>query len=155
MTIQIRDYLTSDLTKIVELFHDSVHAIPSSIYSAKEKEAWAPTPPDNEAWRLRLAKKRPFVAVIDFEIVGFIELEGDGHIDCLYVHKDYQRRGIASELLKYVRRIAQENETKVLYVEASKIAFPFFQRNGFVLKAENSISLRGQSLVNYLMALEL
>jgi putative acetyltransferase len=83
--MEIRNYRCSDYVEIADLFHDSIHAIPASIYSEEELEAWSPTPPDYDHWKERLARKQPFLAVKDKIIVGFIELESDGHIDCLYV----------------------------------------------------------------------
>ncbi len=155
LAIQIRDYIPSDCSKIADLFHDSIHAIPNSVYSSKQKKAWAPTPPNYALWKERLAKKKPFVATVGSKIIGFIELEEDGYIDCLYVHKEHQHEGIASALLSFVRNVAHERGNKILYVEASKVALPFFQRHGFKLKSENTVFLRGQTLVSYLMTTEL
>ncbi len=83
--MNIRPYQESDAMELANLFHDSVHAIAPEIYSNEEKEAWVPTPPEYTDWKLRLTKKQPFVAIKQNVIVGFIELEDDGHIDCLYI----------------------------------------------------------------------
>ncbi len=152
-SMKIRDYRDSDHIEIANLVHGAVHSIPHSIYSEKELEAWAPTPINYDYWKNRLASKKPFIAVSDDKIIGFIELEPDGYIDCLYVHNAHQKNGIASRLLQYVQTIAIMNGLKELYVEASKIAMPLFQRNGFELTSTNIISLRGQSFVNYGMRL--
>lgn len=150
--MEIRSYQDSDYVEIADLFHDSIHAIDKSIYSKEELEAWAPTPPDYNFWRERLAVKKPFVAIKGNVIVGFIELEGDGHIDCLYIHKNYQGLGIASKLLQHLMKNAHDRGINKLHVEASKVAMPLFKKYGFKLLKTNTVNLRGQSLTNYCMS---
>ncbi len=133
------------------LFHDAVHAIPELFYSASELEAWAPTPPDFSHWESRLATKQPFVATDRHKIVGFIELESNGHIDCLYVHPQHQRQGVACNLLNFLVDAARSKGIDNLHVEASKVAMSFFKQHGFELLSENNVSLRGELLTNYNM----
>jgi putative acetyltransferase len=150
--MEIRPYQESDYVEIADLFHTSVHSIDRTIYSEEELEAWAPTPPNYEFWKARLAEKKPFVAVKSNTIVGFIELESNGHIDCLYVHKGFQGLGIASSLLKHVMQVANDKGINKLHVEASKVAMPLFKKYGFELLKTNTVNLRGQSLTNYCMS---
>ncbi|MFA9394563.1 MAG: GNAT family N-acetyltransferase [Halodesulfovibrio sp.] len=152
--MNIRSYKESDAMELANLFHDSVHAISTKVYSEEEKEAWAPTPSDYSAWKSRLVKKQPFVACKKNVIVGFIELEEDGHIDCLYVHKDYQGLGIGSRLLEHLVQKAHDSGIASLYVEASKVAVPLFEKFDFRYKSTNKKSLRGQILINYHMTLQ-
>ena len=152
--MNIRSYKESDAMELANLFHDSVHAISAELYSEEEKEAWAPTPPDYSAWKSRLAKKQPFVASKQNVLVGFIELEEDGHIDCLYVHKDYQGLSIGNRLLEHLIRKAQDRGIASFYVEASKVAVPLFEKFGFRYKSTNKKPLRGQTLINYNMTLQ-
>ncbi len=151
--MRIRHYEPSDAREIADLFHDAIHAIGNEHYSREQVEAWAPTPPDYQHWQRRLDRKQPFVAEMDQKIVGFIELDPDGHIDCMYTHKDYQRQGIAGQLYEYLKTIAHQQGIERLYVEASKLAKPFFEARGFRLVKENTIERRGQRLINYSMEL--
>lgn len=149
--MKIRRYQESDCAEIADLFHGSVHAIDHAIYSQAELEAWAPSPPDYEAWKQRLAIKQPYVACEHEKIVGFVELEQDGHIDCLYVHQDFLGLGIASYLLQHVISVAKERELRQLHVEASKLAVPLFKKFGFEIRRSNSVERRGQYLKNFNM----
>lgn len=149
--MQIRHYQEADAREITTLFHDSVHAIDRRLYTDQALEAWSPTPPDYEHWRARLTLKKPFVADINGQIVGFIELDPDGHIDCLYVHKDYQRQGIGQSLLKHLCDIAKQRRYERLYVEASKAAKPLFDALGFETLSVNQIERRGSVLTNFSM----
>jgi putative acetyltransferase len=123
------------------------------LYTSNEKEAWAPTPPDYETWEKRLEKKQPLVGLLDNRVVGFIELEIDGHIDCFYVHNKYQNCGIGSSLLEKVIQVANKNGLNSLYTEASIVAEPIFKKFGFVRQRRNRVKLNGQILVNFSMIL--
>ena len=149
--VEIRHYEPSRYIEIADLFHGAIHAIDRSSYTDEQLEAWSPSPPDYERWRVRLAEKQPFMAVHRDAVVGFIELEDDGHIDCLYVHRDCQRRGIAGQLLTYAEQVASQQGLNRLFVEASKVAMPLFERHGFHIVSENRVKLNGQTLVNYRM----
>lgn len=151
--IEIRDYRGEDSDEIADLFHDSVHSLSSDNFTAEELEAWAPTPPDYSHWRARLAERKPYVAELDGIIIGFIELEDDGHIDCFYTHEKFQRQGVGSALYDHLLKAADARELHDLYVEASIIARPFFEREGFRLEKANRLERRGQILTNYSMRL--
>ena len=151
--MKIRDYRAGDSIEIADLFHGSVHSLGGEGFSAEQLEAWAPTPPDYSHWRERLAIKMPYVAERDGLILGFIELEDDGHIDCFYTHKDFQRRGIGSALYDHLLNQADARGIRELHVEASAIARPFFEREGFRLEKTNRLERRGQILTNFSMRL--
>ena len=93
--------------------------------------------------------------LINERIAGFIELEDDGHIDCMYVLPTFQRKNVGSELLKYVINKAKARSIKQLYVEASLIAKPLFERFSFVSKQKNNVSINNIVLENYTMTLTL
>lgn len=151
MKITITPYSDEYATQITDLHHASVHAIDASIYSLKQQEAWAHTPPNYPYWVKRLALKKPFMAVFEGRIVGFIELEADGHIDCAYTHPYYQRCGVMAQLYAYVETIAYEKAMNRIYVEASKLIKPFFEKRGFVTLHRNEIIKNGCMIVNYSM----
>ena len=153
--MKIRKYRENDYREIAVLFHASVHAINNSAYTDDDLEAWAPSLIDYDHWKSRLALKKPYVAIQNNGIVGFIELESSGHIDCLYVHPDYQKQGIATKLLEYVVSEAKKKGLDKLFVEASDVAKLLFIANGFQVISENEVQLRGRILRNYKMDLYL
>ena len=149
--IKIKDYSSDKARDIADLFYQSVHAIDSLLYSSAQKAAWAPAPVDYEMWLERLNIKKPFVALIEGCVAGFIELDADGHIDCTYTHPDFQGRGVASALYEHLLARAKANNMERLYVEASLIAKPFFERRGFSVIKENEVKRNKISLVNFTM----
>ncbi len=149
--MDIRTYSADRSDEIADLFHASVHAIEPAVYTPEEKAAWAPTPIDYGRWRVRLDEKRPFLAIIDDRVAGFIELEADGHIDCAYTHPDFQRRGVASALYAHLLKEAEARKLERLYVEASHVAKPFFEHRGFSVVKANHVDRNGVAMVNFTM----
>lgn len=149
--MEIIEYLSSKATEITDLFYESVHAIDSSIYSDEQKRAWARKPIDYDIWKKRLEHKKPYLCMIKNEIAGFIELESDGHIDCAYVSPRFQRQGVATKLLDHVIIVAKNLGLKQLYVEASIVAKPLFEKKGFLAENENRVIRHNTVLINYSM----
>jgi putative acetyltransferase len=149
--MEIIEYLSCKATEITDLFYESVHAIDSSIYSNEQKRAWARKPVDYEAWEKRLGHKKPYLCMINNEVAGFIELESDGHIDCAYVSPKFQRQGVATALLNHLFLVAKDLGIKQLYVEASIVAKPLFEKKGFLVENENSVIRHNTVLINYSM----
>ncbi|MBW0148029.1 GNAT family N-acetyltransferase [Marinobacter arenosus] len=149
--MKIHAYCAHWAPEIADLFHWAVHAISPSVYSPKQKEAWAPTPPNYEAWAERLAAKKPLVAIVDHRVAGFMELDADGHIDCAYTHPEFQRTGVASALYAQVLRDAKARHLERLFVEASVVARPFFEHRGFAVIRQNEVERNGVALVNFAM----
>jgi putative acetyltransferase len=150
-TMKIQTYSPDKAREIADLFHKSVHAIDPLLYSSEQKEVWSPTPIDYERWAERLNVKKPFVAIIEGRVAGFIELDTDGHIDCTYVHPDFQGRGVACALYEHLITETRVKNIKRLYVEASLVAKPFFEHRGFSVSKKNEIQRNGITLVNFSM----
>lgn len=149
--MNITCYRPEQARELASLFHRAVHAVDPSVYTPAQQEAWAPTPPDYDFWQQRLDHKRPWLISDDGRLAGFIELDPDGHIDCLYVDPDYQRRGVAGLLYEHLETQARAQGIGRLYVEASLIARPFFEYRGFRVLCRNELRRNGQGLVNFSM----
>ncbi|MGH2415759.1 MAG: GNAT family N-acetyltransferase [Microcystaceae cyanobacterium] len=94
-----------------------------------------------------------FTYVADEEgmIVGFGELEPNGHIDCFYCHKNYQRRGVGRQIYQAIEAKTFELGLDCLFTEASITAKPFFQHMGFSVVKEQQVTRRGETFTNYTM----
>ncbi len=149
--IKVQTYSSDYAKAVADLFHAAVHAIDPALYDAAQKAVWAPTPPDYEFWARRLEQKRPWLAFIDGCVAGFIELDADGHIDCTYVHPDFQHRGVGTALYRRLESEALAQGIARLYVDASLAAEPFFVRQGFTRLTKNSVKRDGITLTNTTM----
>ena len=149
----IRRYNEGDHVAIAEIFPRAIHDIASEHYTKEQCLAWSEEEPNPESWRQRCAKKKPFVFVQENHVVGFLELEEDGHIDCMYVHPEAKRKGIASALIEHAVRTALQKGKKRIFVEASICAKPVFERKGFRVIKEKEVVIRNERLKNYDMEL--
>src|SRR3712207_9461104 len=90
-----------------------------------------------------MADRRTLVAEEGGEVVGFAELEEDGHLDMLYVRGGSVGRGVGRRLYRAVEREARGRGLRQIFTEASVTARPFFERRGFRLVREGRIVRRG------------
>lgn len=104
--IRVRPYDAKDASEIVRLFYETVRSVNRADYSREQVEAWAPEVPDPEAWHARLTGRRTLVAEEGGEVVGFAELEDDGHLDTFYCRRDSVGRGVGSRLYRAVEQEA-------------------------------------------------
>lgn len=148
----IRRYETRDLAPVVALFTSSVHTLGAADYDEQQRAAWAPRPPDLDAWRDRLAMLETLVYEDDDKsLAGFIGFEADGHIDLLYTAPGHDRRGVASALYEEAEAAIVASGAETAYTEASAVARPFFERRGFEVVEEETVERRGVAFERFVM----
>ena len=148
-----REYKPEDIKQILKLFYNTVHTVNALDYSAEQLDAWAPLSQDAAAWNKSLCENYTLVAEQDGLIRGFADLAPGGYLDRLYVHSDFQRMGIASQLCSLLEKRARGQNVKELTVHASITARPFFEKRGYGLIEEQRVSRRGVKMTNYVMRL--
>jgi putative acetyltransferase len=151
LAITIRPYAAADVPRLTSLFRASVRDIASRDYTAAQVRAWASCITDEDKFGQKCETKSTWVAEIGGRIAGFSDLELDGHIDMLYVHPDFQQRGVARALLKHIEEAARTNGLRRLYAEASITARPIFETMGFRTVVPQTVSVGGESMINYRM----
>lgn len=150
MTI-VRDFEAGDAEAICRLFYETVRAVNLGDYSPEQVRAWAPELPDPVAWRKRMAGRHTLVAYEAGEVVGFAELENEGHLDMLYCRRDRVGRGVGAMLYAAAEERARGLGLGGISTEASITARPFFERHGFRVVRRNVVVRHGVELVNYSM----
>jgi putative acetyltransferase len=133
----VRTHRNGDIPDISRLYYDTIHRVNSGDYSREQVDAWAPAVPTASFWKERFKKYRVYVAEEEGHVVGFTELDPTGHIDCFFVHHEWQRRGVGAQLMDRVMKSAARTGTPRLFAEVSITAVPFFRRQGFVVVREN------------------
>ncbi|MCB9356672.1 MAG: GNAT family N-acetyltransferase [Lewinellaceae bacterium] len=141
----LRSYRRDDKRRLQQLFFDTVRTVNAGDYPHALLNAWAPDEPDRELWS-QLERQNCFLVEFQKTPVGFISLSPSGSIDFLYVHKDFQGRGIAAALYKQVERIARKKGLETLRTDTSVTARGFFEKQGFTMLSEQKRLLRGHEL---------
>lgn len=149
--IEIRDYKEKDAPEIVRLFYETVRSVNRADYSQEQVEAWAPEIPDAALWHRRMSARKTLVAEEGGEIVGFVELEEDGHLDMFYLRGDAVGHGVGKFLYRAVEREARSLDLERIFTEASITAHPFFLRQGFRVVREQTVWRCGVGLTNFVM----
>lgn len=83
---------------VVSIFYSSIQQLAKQYYTQPMLDKWSESAFNIDYWRKRLAFIKPFLAFHGETLVGFVELEEDGHIGCLYTHPDWARQGVATFL---------------------------------------------------------
>ena len=143
-------YQASDCKELTNLFYNTVHNVNAKDYTKEQLNVWATEQVDLEKWNLSLQEHFSVVAVDDEIIIGFGDIDKTGYLDRLFVHTDYQRKGIATAICNQLEQAVQADITS----HASITAKPFFEKRGYKLVKEQQVERQGVFLTNYVMIKE-
>jgi putative acetyltransferase len=149
--VALRPYLPADAKRCAEIFRVSIEELAAEDYNADQREAWASRADDEEAFAARLTSALTLLAVIDGEIAGFASLKGGEEIDMLFVDPECARQGVGRALVDAFTKLAQARGAKRLTTEASDVAKPLFERQGFTAQKRNLVRVGDQWLANTTM----
>ena len=147
-TFSLRAYSPSDCGEMAKLFYETVHTVCKEDCTPEQLDAWATGEVDLEKWNKKFLANHTVIAVSGDRIVGLGDVEKGGYLDFLYVHKDFQRMGIATAICD---ELEKETEADLMSVHASITARPFFEARGYRLIKEQQVIRFGVTLTNYVM----
>lgn len=133
---------------MARLFYDTVHAVNAADYSPEQLSAWAAGEVDLAAWNASFLAHRTMVAEREGVLLGFGDMDAAGYLDRLYVHKDYQRQGIATAICDALESGCDGSE---FTTHASITAKTFFEKRGYHVIRCQQVERRGVELTNYVM----
>lgn len=151
MDFEIRQATIDDIPEITSLFRNTIININSRDYSDKQIKVWASGADDIEKWEKRINNDYFIVAEANNQIIGFSYLTKGNYLDGLFVHKDYQRKTIASKLLRIMESRASINGFDVLKSDVSITALPFFDSHYYEVEKKQKKSFKGLVFENYLV----
>lgn len=152
MNIILRKYQPSDCHALAKLFYDTVHTVCKNNYSEKQLFAWATGNVDLIKWNQSFLSHYTIVAEINGIAAGFGDIDISGYLDRLYVHKDFQRRGIASSICNALEKSVDSDK---IITHASITAKGFFEKRGYSILKEQQVKRQGITLTNHIMELQL
>jgi putative acetyltransferase len=151
----IRQYKTEDCREIIQLFYNTVHTINRKDYNPAQLDAWASKDSNIEKWDKSLSNNYTILVESDGIITGFGDLNDTGYFDHLFVHKDFQKKGIATLIAEEIEKYAKESNITIITTEASITAKPFFEKRGYQVLQQQAVEREGQMLINFLMKKQL
>lgn len=143
----IREYQSADCKELTKLFYNTVHTVNAKDYTKEQLDVWATGQVNLKKWNQSLQEHFSIVVVDDDVIVGFGDIDETGYLDRLFVHSDYQGKGIATAICNQLEAAVQGN----IVTHASITARPFFENRGYIVIKEQQVVRQGISLTNFIM----
>lgn len=149
--MELRTYREADCAGLAELFFHTVHTVNAKDYTPAQLNAWATGRVDLSAWNQSFLVHNTLVAEVNGIIAGFGDMDKNGYLDRLYVHKDYQRRGIATAIVNVLEQQAVSADISRFTTHASITAKPFFIRRGYCVVRKNTVVRNTVELIQFIM----
>lgn len=143
----IRKYETTDCEEIAELFYNTVHSINAKDYTKEQLDVWETDKIDLKKLNKSLLQNYSIVVIDKDTIIGFGDIDKTGYIAHLFVHKEYQKKGVATAICN---KLEQSIQGKI-FTHSSITAKPFFQKRGYLVIKKQEVELQGIYLTNFVM----
>lgn len=143
----LRKYISSYCTALAELFYNTVHTVNARDYTKEQLNVWATGTIDLEKWNQSFLEHYTLVAMENDVIIGFGDIDKTGYLDRLFVHADYQRKGIATAICNQLEQAVKGD----IITQASITARPFFEKRGYKVVIEQQVERQGVFITNFLM----
>ena len=145
----IREYQSSDCEELTKIFYNTVHTVNAKDYTEEQLDAWATGQVDLNKWDQSLREHYSIVAVENEMLVSFGDIDESGYLDHLFVHADYQGKGIGTMICNRLEQAVSGN----IITHASITARPFFEKRGYRVVKEQQVERQGVFLTNFEMVL--
>lgn len=130
MEIAIRQAAAEDTKSVYEIVLSALRETNARDYPPSVIDRLVLTLPDKVASNLQTWCS--FVAIVDGRVVGTGSLNGQT-VTSVYVHPDYQGRGIGTKLMEALENAANARSQRTLSVQSSVTAKMFYANRGFKL----------------------
>ncbi len=151
MDVKIRQGKVGDMLEMQQLFVETILEVCKKDYSDKQLKAWVKGVENRERWIKIFQHQQVLVAVTQSKIIGFCTLANGNYLDFLFVHKEFQGKGIANLFFAEIEKEALKRNGHLLTSSVSFTAKPFFEAKGFRIICLQSLEINGISIKNYKM----
>lgn len=134
----------ADYGLLGEIMYDAVRN-GESRYSDAQRAAWVPAPRSGPEWAQRLRGQEIVLAEQAGRGIGFMSLAAGGYVDFAYIRPEAQHSGLFRQLLERIVESAAARGETLLWVHASLMAEPAFQRLGFTVRRREQVVLAGET----------
>lgn len=157
LNLHIRTATEQDIVGLHQVFEASVHQTCNRHYTEVQINAWV-TKADISRWQELFNSDLVFILAEDNEahqIAGFTSINAEGYLHSMFVHPDYQHKGIAGQLLDNAEQFAVQNHASDIHVEVSITAHPFFEKAGYRVDRAQIVTVNGTEMTNFVMRKQL
>jgi len=131
--MRIRRFQSDDLPAMLEVRRDSILNVAAKHFTLDRAHAWASAQraSNHASQHERFAQSATWVALWDERLAGYSNLRADGYVDTMFVHSEFQGRGLATALLDALENFARSKGMTRLFSDVSVGARPYFEKRGF------------------------
>lgn len=147
----VREFKVSDAAEAARMHRNTIRFVNSKNYPQKQIEVWA-CRTSAKRFRDSINMFFRFVAVEKGKIVGYADFKKDGELAGLYVHKNYQGRGVGFLLLKKIEKSARKKYIKKLFCYSTITAKDFYKKHGYRIIKKTKFPIKNQKLTVYKMS---
>lgn len=140
-----------DLPLIKQLYVETIHNVCNKEYNEQQLKVWSATTQNTQRWQDTMDNQYVILAEKEGRLAGFATLKLGNYIDFFYVGKDFQRQGVARDLLNKIEQQANLLKATYLSADISLSAKGFFERNGFEVIQQQENYRDGVVLINFNM----
>ena len=150
--IGVRSYRGADANATLTVFLEAITETAAADYSPAQIAAWArPEHHTVPEWHRAMQGRNSYVALLNKHVVGFSDVNCEGHINMMFVSPRHSRRGVASALLSHLHVQAQAKGIRALAADVSITARPFFEKHGFTIVTHQNPMAAGVQMTNFRM----
>lgn len=141
-----------DIPEMQNLFRTTVLNINIQHYTKEEVEDWASCGDDPARWK-ELLSHNQYIGAFDENdcLIGFSSMNKEGYLHSMFVHKDWQGKGVATQLLFEIETLAQQFNVTDITSEVSLTARPFFEKKGYKVIKSQKAKANKLKLTNFVM----
>lgn len=152
----LRKAEVSDIPQLFALFTATTSHINIRDYTPQQIQAWQQKA-NLARWEELYHSDLDFIIAENehHEMVGFTSINAKGYLHSMYVHYNFQRRGLASLLLAKAEQYAKQHNIIAITSDISLTARPFFDRAGYTVIKEQQVQIGDVMLTNFLMRKEI
>lgn len=151
LVIRIRKMQRSEIVSVTRIHRNTIRKVNAKDYSAKAIDAWAGRK-SAKGLRAKFDTEQRFVAIIDDQIVGFMNITIDSkELMALYVRQGFVGRGVGSSLFTKAEEIIRASGAKSMTVESTITARSFYERHGLRVVKSTAVDMGGVKIPVFIM----
>lgn len=149
---KIRPLVEEDIFEMQQLFRSTVLNVNLRDYTNEEVMDWASCGDDVAHWK-DLLSQNCYIGAFDERdrMAGFSSMNKKGYLHSMFVHKNMQEKGVATQLLEEVEKMAVAYGVTEITSEVSLTARPFFERKGYKVVKSQKCRANKLELTNFVM----
>jgi len=148
--MRIRLAQNKDFACIARLHRETIRHVNSKDYPEDVISVWSGR---TKASRFRnsASKVKRWVAIDKEKIIGFCDHDFNCELGGLYIHKDFQGKGIGKKLVKKAEDSMKKLGCKKIKIMSTVTAKTFYQKNGYKVIKKSSHQIEDKKVDVFIM----